>query len=84
MDFSKGWERLRDPKGQTGRRPIMGRTAKLSARNTLRFVELLIVRLGVQKNARGWKRGRSSFSRVDQRESLRGLKAQESNGPDPS
>jgi hypothetical protein len=58
------WERVQDPKGQTGRRPVMGRKAKLSARKTLRFVELLIVRLGAHKNARGRRRRRCSLPRV--------------------
>jgi hypothetical protein len=64
MDSSKGWESIRDPKGQTGRRPIMGRRAKPSTRKTLRFVEFLIVRLGARKNERGRERRRCSFPRI--------------------
>jgi len=42
----------------------MGRRAKLSVRKTLWFRELLIVRLGVQKNVRGRKRRRRSLPRI--------------------
>jgi hypothetical protein len=70
-------------KGQTGQRPVRGNAAT-ALPNALGSRELAIVRSDREKGREGRKRRETLFFREGNGESLRGPKAQESTGPDPT